>query len=57
MEPKYEMPEYLLAVDPGKTTGFALLSCVAEPRILWAGDLASEDAWAKINEICAAYGP
>lgn len=47
------MPEYLLAIDPGKMTGFALIDVTIpdDPWVVSAEELTVEEFYAKIEEL------
>ena len=57
MSPKYEIPEYLLVVDPGKTTGIALVHTVGGVSdIVWSAELDWMDSCNLINKTALQYG-
>ena len=54
---KYEMPEYLLAVDPGLTTGIALFHCDPDPVIVWSAETDFMETCNLVNKTALEYGP
>lgn len=57
MNAKYAMPEWLLAVDPGRITGIALIHVAnGEPEIVWSDELPFLEACNRANKSALEHG-
>jgi hypothetical protein len=55
---KYEMPEHVLCIDPGKTSGIALLRITdGEAEKVWSVELDYMESCNLINKTIIEYGP
>lgn len=54
---KYELPEFLLLVDPGKVSGVALVQPGAEQEIVWSGEYDFMETCNLVNKVAQVYGP
>ena len=54
---KYELPDFLLCVDPGKMTGMALYQCIdGDVTLIWSAEVEYNDAGNTVNKTMLEYG-